>query len=124
MSDNPWCYLDAPDLDRLDLASVLVREVLDDTPYLVGSALHRPDFRDVDVRVVMDDDRYAALFTRPPVHHDPLRHLIQVAISEHYVKNTGLRIDFQIQQRTWANKMYPDPGYRHPLGIYPRMAER
>jgi len=118
MSSAPWCHLDAPDLDRLDLASVLVCEVLD-TPYLVGSCLERPDYRDVDIRVVLDDERFAELFTRPYPHHDPLRHLIQAAISEHYVKATGLRIDFQIQQRSWANEKYPSAGGRHPLGIYP-----
>ena len=114
MSAKPWCYLDAPDLDRLDLASLLVREALD-TPYLVGSCLERPDYRDVDIRVILDDKRYRRLFERPA--RDPLRHLIQVAITEHYVKATGLRIDFQIQSRTAAAKY---PGVRHPLGIYPR----
>lgn len=115
MSDNPWSYLDAPDLDRLDLASIPVHEWLD-TPYLVGSCLTTPDYRDVDIRVILFDDRFDELFKRPT--SDPLRHLIQVAITEHYVKATGLRIDFQIQRMTDANKAYPD-GNRHPLGIYP-----
>ena len=118
MSDKPWTHLDAPDLDRLDLASVLVRKALDATPYLVGSCLDRPDFRDVDVRVILTDERFASLFTRPCPYHDPLRHLIQVAITEHYVRATGLRIDFQIQSMTWANQKHP--GIRHPLGIYPK----
>jgi hypothetical protein len=122
VADNPWCYLDAPDLDRLDLASIAVHEWLD-TPYLVGSCLKRPDYRDVDIRVVLADERYDELFKVGGGHRDPLRHLIQVAITEHYVKATGLRIDFQIQRRTDANRRYPEAGYVHPLGIYPRPAE-
>lgn len=120
MSATPWCYLDAPDLDRLDLASVIVRQALD-TPYLVGSCLERPDYRDVDIRIVLDDKRYRRLFGTAG-HRDPLRHLLQVAITEHYVRATGLRIDFQIQQRSRANEMYPQAGGRHPLGIYPHGA--
>jgi len=119
MGANPWSYLDAPVLDRLDMASVLVRDVLD-TPYLVGSCLTKPDYRDVDIRVILLDERYDELFKRP--HADPLRHLIQVAITDHYVKETGLRIDFQIQRMTEANEQYStEKGgtRRHPLGIYP-----
>ena len=117
MSANPWCYLDAPSLTDLDLASILVREVIG-TPYLVGSCLVRPDFRDVDIRVILDDARYDALFPRP--HEDPLRHLIEKALTEHYVAATKLRIDFQIQRRTDAQR---HSGYRHPLGIYPHAPE-
>jgi hypothetical protein len=117
MGANPWCHLDAPDLDKLDLASILVTEVLD-TPYLVGSCLTTPDYRDIDIRVIMNDERFDELFPRHP-HRDPLRHLVQRAITEHYVTATGLaRIDFQIQRFTDANEKYPT-GDRHPLGTYP-----
>lgn len=123
MSANPWCHLDAPDLDRLDLASIMVAQALD-TPYLVGSCLKRPDYRDVDIRVVLADEHYDRLFGPPPIHRDALRHLIQAAISEHYVKATGLRIDFQIQRRTEANEQHRGKGYIHPLGIYPTVVEQ
>jgi hypothetical protein len=118
MADNPWCYLDAPDLDRLDLASFLVRKALD-TPYLVGSVLATPEHRDVDIRCILSDEHYDRLFGVPPGHRDALRHLLQVAITEHYVRATGLRIDFQIQRMTEANDgRYPNSP-RHPLGVYP-----
>lgn len=117
MSANPWSYLDAPVLDKLDLASVLVGRTLD-TPYLVGSCLTTPDYRDVDIRVILSDERYDELFKAPRPCADPLRHALQVYFTEHYAKATGLRIDFQIQRRTDANKQYPGGG-RHPLGIYP-----
>lgn len=120
MGAHPWSYLDAPMLDRLDLASIPVHRWLD-TPYLVGSALERPDYRDVDIRVILADARYDELFKAPRPHADPLRHLLQVAITEHYVKATGLRIDFQIQRMTDANEKYTSEAgtLRHPLGIYP-----
>jgi hypothetical protein len=108
------CYLDAPDLTRLDLAAVLVEEVLGHIPYLVGSVLTTPDYRDVDVRAIMPDERFDELFKR--VGRDPLRDLIEVALTEHFVRHTGLRIDFQIQRRTDSQK---HEGVRHPLGLYP-----
>ena len=114
MSDVPWCYLDAPDLNRLDLAAVLIEEVIG-TPYLVGSALTKPDHRDVDVRVIMiDQARFDGLFPRGM--HDPLRHVLEVYFTDHLVRHTGLRIDFQIQDMETANRY---EGVRHPLGIYP-----
>ncbi len=122
MSNNPSTYLDAPDLTRLDMASVIVLSWLD-TPYLVGSCLTRPDFRDVDVRVILDDKRYDALFPGAPWPHDhALRHLIEASVSEHYVRATGLRVDFQIQRGTQANARYPHK--RIPLGIYPAWTRR
>lgn len=117
MSANPWCHLDAPDITRLDLASVVVREWLA-TPYLVGSCLDRPDYRDVDIRVILHDEHFDRLFPAERPQH-PLRHLLEVAITDHYVKATGLRIDFQIQRMTEANQKHTQPGKRHPLGIYP-----
>ena len=114
MSKNPMCYLDAPDLTRLDLAAVLVNEVLDGLPYLVGSVLTTPDYRDVDVRAILHDDRFDELFKR--VGRDPLKDLIEVAITEHFVRSTGLRVDFQIQRMSDSQKY---EGVRHPLGLYP-----
>jgi hypothetical protein len=117
MSENPWCHLDAPVLDALDLASVAVGAIFDGPPYLVGSCLVRPDYRDVDIRTILFDEHYDRLFPNG-TQNDPLRHLIQSAITARYVTETGLRIDYQIQRMSNANKAYPDGG-RHPLGLYP-----
>ena len=114
MSKNPWCHLDAPMLTKLDLASVLIREIFEDTPYLVGSCMTRPDYRDVDVRMILADERFDRMFLRPI--EDPMRHFIENAVTDHYVHATGLRIDFQIQRQTEANAKYP--GVRQPLGLY------
>lgn len=118
MSDKPWCYLDAPVLDALDLASIAVAQMFDgESPYLVGSCLTKPDYRDVDIRTILFDEHYDRLFPHGP-HRDPLRHLIQKAITDRYVAETGLRIDYQIQRMTEANAKHIS-GVRHPLGHYP-----
>lgn len=118
MSEKPWCYLDAPVLDALDLASIAVAQMFDgQSPYLVGSCLTKQDYRDVDIRTILFDEHYDRLFPHGP-HRDPLRHLIQKAITERYVAETGLRIDYQIQRMTEANAKHIS-GVRHPLGHYP-----
>lgn len=111
MAIHPPCYLDAPAWTQLDLASILVREVLGATPYLVGSVLTRPDYRDVDVRVVLADEDYDRLFAGREPH--PLRHFLEARLSEHYATHTGLPVDFQIQRRTEANARHDGP--RIPL---------
>jgi hypothetical protein len=116
MADK-WCFIDAPELAKIDLASFVVREALD-TPYLVGSALERADFRDVDIRVMLADEEYDRLFPSRARH--PLADFIEVSITDHYVRASGLRIDFQIQRRSQANERYK--GKRIPLGIYPLSA--
>jgi hypothetical protein len=80
-------------------------------PYLVGSSLVGKQWRDVDVRLILSDSEYAALF-----HCEPKReHLngkwvaLCLAFSALGKQMTGLPIDFQIQQRTWANKTYDGP---------------
>lgn len=113
---RPWCYLGADQLDRLDHASLIVAQALD-VPYLVGSVLERPDYRDVDVRVVLDDDEYARLFPGPGTRRtDPFWSLFCASVTEYLTRLTGLPIDFQVQDRTHGNTF---SGKRHPLGIYP-----
>lgn len=121
MADNPWCYLDAPVLDALDLASIAVTQIFDGHPYLVGSCLTRTDYRDVDIRTILFDEHYDRLFPGG-TRHEALRHLIQKAITDRYVIETGLRIDYQIQRMSDANEKFPS-GARHPLGMYPAGGE-
>lgn len=115
-------YLGVPEFFLLNQACLIVREALD-TPYLVGSCLHKRDFRDVDVRVILDDAHYDHLFPgtqgRAP-QTQALWSLICSATSEQLRRITGLPIDFQIQRMTQANEEYSGP--RHALGIYPHYA--
>lgn len=51
-------YLGPAEMLRLDTACAPIRDAFDAHPYLVGSVLDRPDYRDVDVRLVRDDDHF------------------------------------------------------------------
>lgn len=84
--------------------------------YLVGSALERPDWRDVDVRFIMEDSEFAKLFPDAGDHweFDDRWLLLTVAISERLSKVTGLPIDFQFQPQSHANARHSKP--RHSLG--------
>jgi hypothetical protein len=85
--------------------------------YLVGSALDRPDWRDIDVRFIMSDEDFAVLFPCAGQHweHDARWLLLTISISERLSKVSGLPIDFQFQPQTHANERHQ--GRRHALGI-------
>lgn len=124
---------DEPDVDRLlenlkqavaksraTQLSVTERALLEDwarylfpflaeTPFLVGSVLERPDYRDIDVRVILEDDRYAQLCELVDIER------LGLLVSLWGQKVTGLPIDFQIQQMTAANDQFKSR--RHALGI-------
>jgi len=82
-----------------------------ETPYLVGSATERSDYRDVDVRMILEDAAYQRLANRLNIAR------LGVIVARWGQAITGLPIDFQIQQRTAANEKYPGAGRRHPLGL-------
>lgn len=75
-------------------------------PYHVGSSLKQKDgWRDVDVRLILDDEEYAELELGDPKRpHDNRRWVaLTLAWSAFGRQLTGLPVDFQIQQRTYAN---------------------
>lgn len=86
-------------------------------PYLVGSALFNKQWRDVDVRVILADEEYAAMGLGDPTqtHRNPKWVSLCLAYSALGKSLTGLPIDFQIQQQTYANEKYIGP--RSALGI-------
>jgi hypothetical protein len=85
--------------------------------YLVGSALERADWRDVDLRYIMSDSDFAVLFPDAGQHweQDARWLLLTVSISERLSKVTGLPIDFQFQPQTHANDRHRGP--RHSIGF-------
>lgn len=95
--------------------------------YVVGSALERPDWRDVDVRFILADDDFRTLFPDAQIwpdhggtwEADPRWLLLSVAISEWLRAQTGLPIDFQFQPQTHANARHR--GRRDAVGL--RMAK-
>jgi hypothetical protein len=85
--------------------------------YLVGSVLTNKQWRDVDIRLILADEVYEAMgFGHPDHTHCNVKWVaICMAFAELGRKITGLPIDFQIQQRTWANKHYQ--GERSCIGL-------
>jgi len=88
-----------------------VRSAFDgDVAYHVGSSLENKDgWRDVDVRLIVDDEKYAAMDLGDPKqqHHNKKWVSTCLAWSAFGKALTGLPIDFQIQQRSYANEKYP-----------------
>jgi hypothetical protein len=115
------CYLGPPTLFRLSQALWFVNRAFDEHCYLVGSALQRPDFRDVDVRMIMGDAKFELLFgTSGDSQLTTFWQLLCTSISLYLREQTGgLPVDFQIQSMSHANKRYPGKeNPRHPLGMY------
>lgn len=109
MSDRST-FLLLSDFERLEDWCRMVRVIFNSTPYLVGSATERADYRDVDVRVVLDVDAFAAL-SRGRL--DSIRFLNR-ALSVWGRAETGLPIDFQVQCGT-ETEAFPTP--RHAMGV-------
>lgn len=105
-------YLSPPDFRRLDWACAPIRQAFGTPPYLVGSVLTRPDYRDIDIRLILGDDVVERMFPT-----DGVRLLLNVALSDLISRAANVRapIDFQIQSMTEAN--VPEHGVRNPLGI-------
>src|ERR1700690_133329 len=107
-------YIGAPKVFALELACRDICAAFNGYGcYIVGSALARPDWRDVDVRFIMADADFAVLFPDAGEYweQDTRWLLMTVAISERMSKVTGLPIDFQFQPQTHANERHN--GLRH-----------
>lgn len=115
-------WLPAQAFYNLNLAcATIVRAFDGHYPYLVGSALERRDYRDVDVRLILPDKEFDRLFragelTALAPQADALWSLMCASIAEWLRRRTGLPIDFQIQRMTQANEEHSGP--RHALGLF------
>lgn len=106
-------YLQITDLRLLQSWGVLLRasftdDLLGPMPYLVGSALTKPDYRDVDVRLILSDDVYDRLASVTNIS------ALNIAYSFWGQRATCLPVDFQVQRMTEANAEHN--GRRHPIG--------
>jgi hypothetical protein len=111
-------YIGAPACFALEQCCQHINEALGDFGcYLVGSALERADWRDVDVRYIMTDEQFAKLFPDAGQHweHNPRWLLLTVSISGWMRSVTGLPVDFQIQPQSHANERHK--GQRSALGL-------
>ena len=107
---RPNGYITRAQLWTLDEACKPLRATFPDYgPYLVGSVMERPTFRDVDVRLILSDEQYDRLT-------DDEWGLLGFITSRHLVAVTGLPIDFQFQRHTEASAAYGER-FRTPLGL-------
>lgn len=109
-------YVGAPAIFKLEhCCSFIVQSFDCYGVYLVGSAIERPDWRDVDLRMIMSDEAFRAEF--PNVHslsnasweHDHRWLLLTISISSWISAQTGLPVDFQFQPATFANERHGKP---------------
>ena len=111
-------YIGAPKCFVLEWACRQITEAFDCYGcYLVGSALERADWRDVDLRLIMHDEDFAKLFPDAGQHweHDARWLLLTASISEHLSRVTDLPIDFQFQPQSHANEHHN--GMRSAMGL-------
>lgn len=104
---------------KLESFGKILFDVFNNFPYHVGSSLTtKSSWRDVDIRVILPDKEYEIWGLGDP-EQPFLNHkwvgLVR-AFSALGKEITDLPIDFQIQQQTRANKMYPNRS-RSALGI-------
>ena len=110
---------------NLNAACRVVNEALSSDGYgccfHVGSSLARAGYRDVDVRFIMKDDAFARLFgeTERAPQVNALWSVMCSGIACWLQRQTGLPVDFQIQQMTRANREYG--GAEHPRSALGRM---
>lgn len=89
----------------------VVAEFFGHTPYQVGSSLTHllastgGDWRDVDVRLILPDDEFDEMFGAT-ASSNAKWNAACLAFSSLGREMTGLPIDFQVQQKTEANKKY------------------
>lgn len=92
-------------------------------PYHVGSSLMGKQWRDVDVRLILPDEEYERMRLGDPKnpHLNSKWVSLVMAYSALGKAMTGLPIDFQIQQQSYANEHYPGKEHtRSALGILAR----
>lgn len=105
-------YLTPTQWFNLDHACALINKAFGYGPtggfgcYLVGSALKRRDFRDVDVRYIMSDEGFDALFLSSDGWNDRLWSLMCLTTSAWLSERAGVPVDFQIQRQTQANESH------------------
>lgn len=93
-----------------------VWEAFGSPPYHVGTSVNNKIFRDVDVRLILIDEEYENWeFGNPSDFLSNSKWVSMCLAFSCLGRNiTGLPIDFQIQQQTYANKHYN--GVRSALG--------
>ena len=106
-------YLGPADVRLLDDWGKALRQTFPTAfgAYLVGSAMTRADYRDIDVRIIMPDADHKALGEFLNYRR------LNLMLTLWGQRVTGLPIDCQVQSQTLANTKYPmsaDDKLHHP----------
>jgi hypothetical protein len=105
---------------RLEHFGCVLQDAFGVVPYHVGSSVRGNNWRDVDVRLMLDDEIYSEMGFGDPrnqIRNGKWR-AFALAFSLLGKEMTGLPIDFQIQQTSWANNEHT--GVRSALGLFAR----
>lgn len=112
-------WIPAPHYYVLNMACLAITQAYGHHLYLVGSAIERRDYRDVDIRLILPDDDFLKLF--PGISggssNDARWTLLCASISCWLRKQSDLPVDFQIQSQTDANAI-DGRTRRHPIGFF------
>lgn len=117
-------HVGVPAIFKLELACKHITAAFDEDGcfgcYLVGSALERADWRDVDIVFIMSDEAFRREFPKAVIgqgafEFDPKWLLNSITLSTWMREQTGLPVDFKIQPQSWANERHKGP--RSALGL-------
>lgn len=101
-------WIGAPEMFNLTLACEPINRAFG-MCYLVGSALHKRDYRDVDVRCILDDEEFDRLFPNCPEawQYSTRWSVMCASVALWLAERSKLPVDFQFQRRTEANRDFP-----------------
>jgi hypothetical protein len=104
-------YLGVTQFIELRFAAAIVKGTFHESYgiYLVGSAMTRKDWRDVDVRHIIGDDEFARRFGEfvEPYEQNHFLRAFNLSVSEWMRAHSRLPVDYQVQPITKANELYP-----------------
>ena len=103
-----------------------LRQIFGDCAYHVGTSVLTDAWNDVDVRLIVSDDEYASYGDPENPHWNGKWVSTCLALSHFGRVLTGLPIDFQIQQQSYANEHFSqkDGCIRSALGINRQIREQ
>lgn len=95
-----------PQTFYLNMFGELIFGAFGSCSYLIGSATRGKRFRDVDVRLILEDEEWVTHGFGDPLSPGAKWAAFCMAFSALGRHMTGLPIDFQIQQMSYANKKF------------------
>ena len=120
-------WIGAPAMFNLNQALIPMVQAFGFHFYLVGSCIHKRDFRDVDIRCILPDEKFDQMFPNivKPNQLDGKWSLLCAALSGWLKQQSGgLPIDFQFQRMTEANAEYGGKEHvRQAVGFFLQKAK-